>query len=86
MGKSISKNLRLLKGPEGQRSRLCDEPADPSPGDNLLLTLAVGSNTISSFYELGGVRMPKGNPLRDQFNRLPMEDAVRRVGSRKPTF
>lgn len=86
MGKSISKNLRLLKGPEGQCSRLCDEPADPSPGDSLLLTLTVGSNTISSFYKLGGVRMPKGNPSRDQFNRLPMEDAARRVGSRKPTF
>lgn len=50
MEKSFSKNLRLVKGPEGQCSRLCEEPADPSPEDSLLLTLAVGSNTISSLY------------------------------------
>lgn len=50
MEKSLSKNLKLVKGPEGQCSRLCDQPADPSPGDSLLLPLAVGFNTISSFY------------------------------------
>lgn len=50
MEKSFSKNLRLVKGPKEQCNRLCEEPADPSPEDSLLLTLAVGSNTISSFY------------------------------------